>query len=456
MIPTGFIEEMRLALGPEEAERLCRALEEEPTVAVRLNPAKLCDLPPELAGEPVEWHGMSRRLATRPSFTLMPQLHAGAFYVQDPSSMIIARVVSALVAELPGPVRMLDACAAPGGKTTAAIDVLPEGSLMISNEYDSRRASVLAENVQKWGSPHVVVTQGDTAGLGSLKEAFDIVLVDAPCSGEGMMRKDNAAREQWSPGLVRQCSELQREIVDNLWPSLRPGGYMIYATCTFNLEENERRVESIMEEYAARSIAVELPQEWGIGSSRVSGVHALRFMPHITRGEGLFMSVLRKSGKYEAEGKHKSSGKRHTKNKVTVPDCLRAWIDSTDDFEFRRNSEGEWIVFPSEHIQLLHKIESCTSVIHAGLPLAVEKGKDMIPSHALALSRILNREAFPSVELDERQALDYLRKEAVTLPAGIPRGYVLASYAGMPLGFMKNLGNRSNNLYPSFWRIRHL
>lgn len=456
MIPTGFLEEMRLMLGPDEAESLSRALEEEPTVAVRLNPAKLCGLPEELAGEPVEWHGMSRRLDTRPSFTLMPQLHAGAFYVQDPSSMIISHVVSALAAELPGPLRMLDACAAPGGKTTAAIDVLPEGSLMVSNEYEPKRAAVLAENVQKWGAPHVVVTQGDTSRLGALKEAFDIVLVDAPCSGEGMMRKDAAAREQWSPGLVRQCSALQGEIVDNLWPSLRPGGYMIYATCTFNLEENERRIERIIEDYDARSIPIETPAEWGIGSSRIPGVYALRFMPHITRGEGLFLSVVRKPGEPVAGKKHKSAGKKQAKGKAVVPERMLGWIKSPGDFEFRRDAEGEWCAFPAAHARLLRDIESCARVIYAGLPLAMEKGKDLIPSHPLALSRILDRDSFPSVELDERQALDYLRKEAITLPAATPRGYVLASYAGLPLGFMKNLGNRSNNLYPSFWRIRHL
>lgn len=457
MIPAEFMEEMQALLGPQEAEALRNALKEEPTVAIRLNPAKPCALPPALSGESVEWHPFSRRLATRPQFTLMPPFHAGAFYVQDPSSMIVSRIVESLTHESDAPIRMLDACAAPGGKSTCALDALPPGSLLVSNEYEPKRAAVLVENVCKWGAPNVIVTQGDTSRLSALRDTFDIILADAPCSGEGMMRKDMTAREQWSRGLVRQCAALQAEILDNLWPALRPGGFLIYSTCTFNLDEDERQAARLMEDYGAESIDPALPDEWGIGRSLLPGVHALRFMLHITRGEGLFLSVLRKPGDAPAaKKKNKGGGKQKSKPGGKTPDCLASWLSAPAEFEFRRTPEGEWTAFPREHAPLLRQIETSARVIHAGIHMATEKGKDIIPAHSLALNTALREGAFPRVEFSEAQALDYLRKEAVTLPADTPRGYVLATHAGLPLGFLKNLGNRANNLYPAPWRIRHL
>ena len=234
-----FIEQMK-RIVPGEYEQLVNALQSTPpAVSVRLNPMKNAEYP----GHPVPWCGLGRYLDERPAFTFDPLLHAGAFYVQDASSMIIDHIVRTLV---PQPVRYLDLCAAPGGKTTAALSALPEGSLVVANEIMGNRAAILRENVIKWGYPNVVVTNNAPADFTPLRNFFDVIAIDAPCSGEGMFRKDETAVSQWNPGLVCQCADRQKGIIDDIWQSLRPGGLLIYSTCTFNLEENEHMLEHII------------------------------------------------------------------------------------------------------------------------------------------------------------------------------------------------------------------
>lgn len=439
---------MRTALGPEEASRLCAALCTPPSLSVRLN----ADKPADLFGkaEPVPWCYDGRYLTERPEFTLMPELHAGAFYVQDASSMILTEVVRRLTSD-GEPVHYLDACAAPGGKSTAALSVLPKGSLLVANEYVPLRAQILKENIQKWGTPGVIVTQGDTARLQRLRDTFDLVAVDAPCSGEGMMRKDEQAVAQWSPALVAQCAAMQREIMANVWNALRPGGYMIYSTCTFNSAENEDNVRHFIRTFGAEAVDLNLPPEWGIGASRDADLPALRFMPHLTRGEGLFLCVLRKP---EAENKAngKCNNSKHRLEKGTNP-RLNDWISNPDDYKIL--TQGEMLTaFPRHGLTLLRDVQKECKVIMAGTELATPKGRDLVPAHALALSRILRPDAFPRVEHTLAEARNYLRRLPISLPSDTPRGYVLATYRSLPLGFLKNIGNRANNLYPQPWRIR--
>lgn len=452
-IPEGFLRQMQGLLGDEEFRSFEQAMEGAPSVAIRLNPAKPTELREALKGEPVEWCARSARLAERPAFTLMPELHAGAFYVQDPSSMVVAEVVARLCREINRPVAALDACAAPGGKTTAMLDALPQGSMVVANEFDPHRAGVLVENLTKWGTPNVMVTTGDTSRYSSLRSAFDIILIDAPCSGEGMMRKDETARSQWSPGLVKQCAALQSEIIDNLWSALRPGGYLIYSTCTFNLAEDEEQVARIIDTYGAENVDLQLSREWGIGHSLVDGIHALRFMPHLTQGEGLFLSVLRKpeAGEYTAPARPAKKKKQQRAPKA--PEQLGAFLNEPETFAWVSPADGVWCAVPAAWQQLYERVSKECRVLKSGTELCTVKGKDLIPAHALALSTALSRDAFLTVELSEQDSLTYLRREPLLIPDA-PRGYLLATYKGLPLGFLKNLGNRTNNLYPAPWRIR--
>ncbi|MDE6802485.1 MAG: rRNA cytosine-C5-methyltransferase, partial [Muribaculaceae bacterium] len=440
-----------LAADEPRVDGLTAALEEsDPSVSLRVNPGKAA---PSIAvgAEPVAWCPGGFYLDRRPSFTLDPAMHQGRYYVQDASSMFLGNVVRELTGQM-GPIAYLDACAAPGGKTTTAIDALPEGSLVVANEFDYRRAEILRENVTKWGYPGVVVSRGDTSRFRKLPSTFDIIAADVPCSGEGMMRKDAEAVAQWSRGLIAECVARQREIVDNLWGALKPGGYLIYSTCTFNRDEDEAIVEYLIETYDAESVT---PESYGaypeILPAIGSAVSAYRFMPHRTRGEGLFLAVLRKPGELrEGQTSERSKSGKGVKGQQKLPAWWPAGLEPVVIEDTIYGVEPRWRDLTE---QLLKRLD----VIMPGVEVAVIKGRDLIPAQGVAM---LRGDRIPAdvdrVEVDEPTALTYLRRDAVTLGDDAGRGYLLLTYQGMPLGWVKNLGNRSNNLYPANWRIRHL
>lgn len=366
--------------------------------------------------------------------------------------MFISHVVSFLTAG-GAPVRYLDACAAPGGKTTAAVDALPPGSLVVANEYVAARAAVLRENLVKWGAP-CAVCQGDTARFAASGAVFDIIAADVPCSGEGMMRKDPKAVERWSAALVEECASRQRRIVDNLWPALAPGGYFIYSTCTFNRAENEDVALYVAERYGAESVDIPVDPSWGIVPSLDKGLHAFRFIPGAVRGEGLFMTVLRKPADAESimpvsdsqpRRKRRAAGGASGSKPSAVPAAVKSWLTPDAGAVLSVMPDGSVAAsFPSlwPDFPFVPRIE-----------VASPKGRDLVPSHEMAMSRFLAPGAFPTHDVDRDTALEYLRCNAVALPAGAPRGIVLLTFSGRPLGFVKNIGPRANNLYPRSWRI---
>ncbi|MCM1348217.1 MAG: rRNA cytosine-C5-methyltransferase [Firmicutes bacterium] len=432
--------------GAPWTEALRTALAQPPTVAIRLNRRKGVGFSP-VGGMPVPWCETGFRLPERPAFTFDPSLHQGRYYVQDPSSMFVEHVVKHLTAGCSGPLTVLDACAAPGGKTTALIDALPPGSLVVANEFVPKRAAVLRENLAKWGYPLIVVTQGDTARFAEMPGSFDIVLADVPCSGEGMMRKEPEAVAQWSEELIDQCVARQREIVDNLWDSLRPGGYMIYSTCTFNAREDEQMLEYLASKHGAEPVAIPIPENSGIVPEICGSMPACRFVPGLVEGEGLFMAVVRKSSQSGQTPSPKANGykpkekRQRAEKKAAVPKGVEQWL--TDAYPFELKLEGDTV----------KAFFNAPEPFAPTLEVATVKGRDVIPTQQLALSLALNREAFGRVEVSAEQAIDYLRCEAIVLPPQAPRGIVLLTYGGLPLGFVKNLGNRANNLYPKSWRI---
>ncbi len=441
-LPPLFLERIACYQG------LAQALDTEPSVAIRHNPRKSALKP----AAPVPWCEWGESLASRPEFTFDPAMHQGAYYVQDASSMAEYAAVADAAAIIGWrPLRVLDMCAAPGGKTTAAIDALPEGSLVVSNEYDFKRAEILAENVAKWGYPTVAVTRGDTKRLAALESAFDIVIVDAPCSGEGMMRKDMRAREQWSPALVRQCATLQREILANAWRALKPGGILLYSTCTFNREENEDNVEWLTTEYGATNIplpSLEAHRDAILGAA-TPGQKCYRFLPGKVQGEGLFMAALAKDdGEHEFRpAKAKSA---FSPAPAAIAAAAKPYIDHADNYVLWQRGDTLYAV-PRMHEPFLQSLASQADVLSIGVPVACVKGRDIVPTQQLALSSLLNRSAFANTEVGKDIAISYLQRQSITIDA--PKGIVLLTYRGLPLGFVKNLGNRANNLYPKNWRI---
>ena len=446
-----FIEEIN-SYNDKRFDGLFESLSTPPSISVRANSLKGVDVP--MDKQVVRWCSKGWYLQQREAFTFDPAMHQGLYYVQDASSMILSHVVSQLAADFITPICYLDACAAPGGKTTAAIDVLPEGSLVVANEYVPNRAYALVENVVKWGSPSVVVSKGDTAMYKKLKNIFDIIATDVPCSGEGMFRKDADAVKQWTPSLVEECVFRQKEIVSNLWSALRPGGFMIYSTCTFNRHENEEMIEFIVNELGATSVRIRMSENWNIQSGINTPYHCYRFMPHKVDGEGLFIAVLQKNGIAEATMLKKTSKNNKKKGNVksTNIDFVKKWIlDENAEYEFSISND---IInaFPHKWINQLSILKTNLDLIHYGINLAVIKGKDFMPTQSLAMSLVVNKDAFQCVDVDYSTAISFLRREAVVLEDA-SKGYILLTYKNRPLGFVKNLGNRANNLYPQEWRI---
>ncbi len=448
-----FTQEFINILPVSERDALLAALELEPEVSIRFNP-KVDDVEDLVleslacrADGRVPWMDGAVYLDHRPQFTMDPLLHQGCYYVQEASSMFLAEAVRKCVS---GPVRALDLCAAPGGKSTLLAGLLPEGSLLISNEIQRGRAQILAENMVKWGRPGVMVTCNTPKQIGESSLMFDLIAVDAPCSGEGMFRKDDGAVRDWSIGNVEMCAARQREIIEDIWPALKPAGYLIYSTCTFNRLEDEDNVRWIMDRFGAEAVELNPAAEWNIaGSFTDDSLPVYHFMQHRTRGEGFFLSLLRKP-----EGAVATLKSRPFKaDSSKIPAECREWIKPDSGYEFFIKNESVYAL-PMKLADDMWQAGQELYPLVPGIEVATLKGRDWVPAHALAMNAVLNRDAFQCVEVTRQQALAYLHCDALRFE-DVPRGIVLLTYQNIPLGFAKNIGNRANNMYPQEWRIRN-
>ena len=380
-----------------------------------------------------------------------PYHHAGVFYSQEPS----ASSAAPLLGVRPG-MRVLDMCAAPGGKSSQLAAALQGRGVLVSNEYVAARADILKSNLERMGVSNAVVLNESPARIAdALPEFFDRVLVDAPCSGEGMFRKDTDSTGEWSVDNVRLCASRGRRIIHDIWNALKPGGILIYSTCTYNTEEDEENIHYIIEELGAEALPIPTQEEWQITGALRFEHPVYRFFPHKTRGEGFFLAALRKAEGEIEEIRVKSKGKKERgKAAPSIPQEARQFLSDETSFSLEWN-DSFLRAYPKAHSDLFSLINAKPlRVLSAGICLGEAKGKDFIPSQELALSTALTPNAFPSVELEWEDAIKFLKKEALVLPSGTDKGYVLVRYQGLPLGFVKNLGNRANNLYPQEWRIR--
>lgn len=419
------------------------ALDADPVVSIRYNTSKYSA---DDNNSVVPWAEDGRYLSTRPVFTADPLFHAGCYYVQEASSMFIEQFIKQYV---DAPVRALDLCAAPGGKTTHLQSLLPKGSLLVSNEPVPQRAQILVENVVKWGSASSVVTRNEPADFSGFVNFFDLIVVDAPCSGEGMFRKDKGAVEQWSLSNVEQCVRRQKRILADIWSSLRPGGVLIYSTCTFNSEENEECVEWIANELDATPLSVDVNKEWGVTGALAGTMPVYRFLPGYTAGEGFFIAALRKDGDMPLAQPRQQ---RYQPVASKIKAAVEGWLKNPADFNFIQ--QGDRVVaMPREHTNAILALQQKMKVLHCALPLAEVKNNKLLPMHQLAMSDVLEHGSFNKVELEREKALAYLHREALVFEQA-PVGYILLTYNGVPIGFAKNIGNRANNLYPAEWRIR--
>lgn len=430
------------------AEHLREAIEQhEVPISIRINPNKITQ---ELALQKVPWSSQAYYLPQRPVFTLDPLFHAGAYYVQEASSMFLEHIVTPHATK---PLKILDVCAAPGGKSTHLISCMQRGSLLVANEVIRSRAQILSENIIKWGKSNCVVTNNDPKDFAFLPGFFDIIVVDAPCSGEGMFRKDSQSIEEWSPAHVDLCSKRQSRILHDIWNCLAPGGILIYSTCTFNEIENEDVVNDFIEKTGASCNTVDCKPEWNITEHEKNKALCYRFFPHKTKGEGFTVSVITKT-----DGESYTPPKRtpHTTNITIIPEKNRLHfsnlIQNHQSIVYERKKDILWS-FSKDYRKFLLDIFLHCNVIHAGIPLVHIQGHKLNPMPGLAFANSFNATILPKLEVDLETALRYFKKEALVIE-GMSKGWIQLTYKGISIGFVKNIGNRANNPYPQEWSIR--
>ena len=454
-LPKLFIERMQRELGEEQAKALCDALGSEPSTSVRLNALKMSE--PKWDAKKVAWSRDGYSLQSRPSFTLDTAFHAGAYYVQEASSQFAGYIFEqAMGGEEACRGRcVLDMCAAPGGKSTHYATLVGEQGLVVANEINRSRASVLSDNARKWGLANMVVTCNDSAQVAAFEQWFDMVAVDAPCSGEGMFRKSDEACEQWSEANVAMCAERQWEILQNAFAALREGGVLIYSTCTFNRSEDEDILERACAAFGDELEAVDkifADDSWGVVVGEVGPFQTFRFFPHKLTGEGMFMAVARKAGIASSRRRNPKPRRRIVEraDKASVQELSR-WVQRPEQMRFFAAGDNFYGCQESQ-FERVEALANHLSVIYSGVCMGqLFKGR-LKPDGALAFYVGLKREALPCREVDEATALNFLRKADV-VSEGFADGINLVLHEGLPLGFVKRVGARINNMYPNSLRI---
>jgi 16S rRNA C967 or C1407 C5-methylase (RsmB/RsmF family)/NOL1/NOP2/fmu family ribosome biogenesis protein len=428
-----------------DSESLLKALGEPSPVSIRVNPSKWGRVPAN--SEPVPWSSSGYYLGERPSYTLDPLFHSGCYYPQEASGMFLEQAVKQ-AAPSPNNIRVLDLCGAPGGKSLLLSDLLGPDSFLVSNEVIRQRASVLAETVTKWGHGNTLVTQSDPAQFGNLPGFFDIILVDAPCSGEGMFRTDIAVSE-WSVANTAHCAERQKRIIMDVWPALKENGILIYSTCTFNPGENEENIRWLTGQKKAECVMLDINGFEGIAEIDFNGICGYGFYPGRTKGEGFFISVIRKKDN-AVENPFRERLKAEFKpTKIDLEMALK-WSDFAPDRLLR--PDDDIFALPCDR-DVYMNLFSRLNIVKPGTRLFSVRNKDYLPSHELALSACLRKDAFPLIEAGSGDSLSYLQRN--TFPIEVTsKGWKILTFKGVNLGFINNLGSRFNNYFPVEWRIR--
>jgi len=449
-LPAPFLQSLEGVVGYNKAAFEAVHASGETVTAIRVNPNKH---PGQILFEhtsPVPWCPHGHYLEARPSFTLDPNFHAGAYYVQDASSMFLWQALANVVGESNGQ-KVLDLCAAPGGKSTLLSTYFNNG-LVVSNEVIKQRASVLVENMSKWGASNTVVTNNDPVHFQSLPGFFDVMVVDAPCSGSGLFRKDPSAIEGWSLDLVALCAQRQQRILADALPALAEGGVLIYATCSYDPGEDEMIADWLVHEMGLTPQAINVDPAFGIIETKanVSGAPGYRFYPNHVKGEGFFIAAFKKEKSLPVAYKPFKS-KEAVLEKLTkkMQEQLLQHIaldNNTATFLQSGMIKAIPAVFEASILQLASQLY----IKKAGVSVGELKGQDFIPAHELAVS-YLPLDSFNAIDLDKEQALSYLRRAEFSCT--VQKGWSLMRYNGLGLGWAKILPNRINNYYPQEWRI---
>ncbi len=419
----------------------------EQVTSIRLNPFKLASPHKALQEAAIPWCKNAFYLMERPSFTLDPLFHAGAYYVQEASSMFLWHAIAQLVGQNTKGKKVLDLCAAPGGKSTLLASYFHDG-LIVANELIKSRAAILVENVIKWGQPNIIVTNNDPKHFNQLEEFFDVIVVDAPCSGSGLFRKDPSAINEWSLDNVEHCSQRQEKILTTILPCLKEDGILIYSTCSYSIAEDEKIAEWLTEEMGMTSIKIEKNEDWNIVESQTleNTAFGYRFYPDLLKGEGFFIAAFQK--KYTSNAS-KWKEVQLTKPNRTEIDQMNSFFSLPFSYTYFKQSDALRII-ENEWLTSLQQIAACLYIKKAGIEIGAIKGKDIIPSHELAVST-LDKSGLPFFVLTIEESLQFIRRKELILST--EKGWCLVKNQDLYLGWVKVLPNRINNYYPAEWRI---
>ena len=419
----------------------------DPPTSIRLNPFK--KVVPK-SNEKVAWCNEGYYLGTRPSFTFDPLFHAGGYYVQEASSMFIGHILNYIKPKNYA-VKILDLCAAPGGKSTLINSAMTADDLLVANEIIKTRVPILTDNLSRWGTANTIVTNNDPKDFSRLSSFFDVILVDAPCSGSGMFRKDPAAMNEWSEANVNLCHQRQERILADIYPALTEDGHLIYSTCSYSHQENEDILDWLCKEFELESIRIPINKEWGIieTSSSVHKAWGYRFYPDKVKGEGLFAACLKKKDNSGTLLSFKNNNNQKVLN--TELEQVKVYINDAANYYFFKVNE-DWLAINHQHKEALQILQRHLYIKKSGVRIGKLMGKDLIPDHELALSLLINKDAVLQTPLDHDQAIKYLQRENLVINTA-DKGWSLMTFEGQSLGWAKLLPNRINNYYPKELRI---
>lgn len=448
-LPADFEALMRLQLN-EEFDHFLHSLNQAAPTSIRINPYKTASSHLEIDSS-VAWASNAYYLNSRPSFTFDPYFHAGHYYVQEASSMFIEHALHNSV-NLKEDLKVLDLCAAPGGKSTHLLSLISKNSLLISNEVIATRASILVENISKWGRANCIVTNNEPEHFKAFQNCFDVVLIDAPCSGEGMFRKDPDAIQEWNLNNVNICSSRQIRILNEAADLVKEGGVLIYSTCTFNLKEDVDPITQLFETGEWESIRIPIAQFEGIVErveTKDQAIYGYHFYPHKIRGEGFFLSALRKiSTEHSNWPKVKKDNNFLNKKDKEV---IKNYMD-TSQYNCITHDQSV-LCFPSSlEKEMLGILNTSLRIKKFGINMGQLIREELIPEHTYALSEFAS-DYFDNVDLSYEEAISYLQKNNFNLNTSA-KGWKIMRYEKANLGFAKLMGNRMNNHYPKEWRIR--
>ncbi len=455
-LPSDLLISLKSTKGFDQKDFIAAHQISNQITSVRFNPNKKFNIGDSAldVAEKIPWCNNGFYLHKRPSFTLDPFFHAGAYYVQEASSMFLEEVLKQ-TCQLDHSLKVLDLCAAPGGKSTLMQSLLSSDSFLVSNEVIKTRVNILNENITKWGAANIVVSNNDPKDFQRLPNYFDIIVVDAPCSGSGLFRKDPTAVTEWSPDNVMLCSQRQQRILADILPALKTNGVLIYSTCSYSMEENEEVVDWLIENHELEGINININDEWGI-TQTTSAKHkapGYRFYPDKVKGEGFFISTFRK--KNESDSYHTTKPKVISFEKISQTDLsnLKQWVNNEIPEIHFVKWKDDIIALPNSLLLESATLQNALYIKKMGINIGSMIRGELIPSHQLALSNILSP-YIAWIEFDSAKALDYLRLNAISTENS-QLGWHIVRFCGIFIGFIKILHNRINNYYPKEWRILH-